>query len=148
MAGTVLVIMLFGVAMLAIWPLSNRSARIRRNLRAAYQEDAFPYALRSAIPFMPLWGTTAVAFGLLGVIPVAVARFASVAVLTGFLGVFVASYRAPLLVAPSWLRRDIEHGLIAVAVPSKLDWALFWLVVSIGVAGCIAIGLLALGDVK
>lgn len=108
------------------WAVSGRApilqAVIRRQLGAAWA----PYVFRMVPAVVPIWIPLVWLIGAIGNLGGSALQWGIVAISDAFLVALLATYRAPRLAMPNWLRSELTAGTTAPARPDSWDWMIFW----------------------
>jgi hypothetical protein len=126
----------------------DRAERGRRIARQRYENAAAPIFMRHAWALSPGWAVASLLFGLALLIPPADGRLVALLAVDLAGTAFFMAYQNPELLAPHWLRGEIQRGAAQIATPDRLDWLAFWIVLPIVVFGNISVLLLILMDAR
>jgi hypothetical protein len=127
-----------GILLILVRVYYDRTERGRGLARRMYAQKAYPFFLRMAPAVGPLVGMGGLLFGSLVLLPRWLAVWGFVAIVSLFFATFLLSYRYPPPLMPRWLQEEIDEGKLARAMPDRMDWAQFWLILPIAVVGPIA----------
>ena len=120
----------------------DRTERGRGLAMRMYAQKAYPFFLRMTPAVGPLVGIGLLLLASLMLLPRWLAAWGSVPVVVLLLATFLLGYRYPPPLMPRWLQEEIDKGELEPAVPDRMDWAQFWLILTFGILGSIALVLL------
>jgi hypothetical protein len=131
-----------GLVLLLVGPYTSRSERARIIARRLYSQEGTLHVVRNLVTVAPVAGIAAITIAVSLVPPRHIGVWLLLPAVLLASAAFLLSYQVPPVLAPHWMRREIDDGRLVAIRPGRIDWLLFWTVLPVIVLSPIALVLL------